>query len=141
MTPAAAVRPFASLVACVLMLSGALLGGCQSTAKEKPVRGVSATYSYPTLSAVLPEGARVPSVLAAAEDTLRSRGYAIATSQTTEEAGKVIARPPRTSSYPTVTVRSERVEMGTRVMVSVSPIGDSDLSSSVLDGVLQRMGM
>lgn len=129
----------ARMVACVA--AALCLSGCETAPKDEPVRSVRAAYSYPALSAILPEGNRVPAIIAAAEDTLRSRGYSIASSHSTEESGKIVARPPRTSDYPELTVRSSRLPEGARVEVRVTPFGDKDLSRSVLDGTLQRLGL
>jgi hypothetical protein len=126
-------------VASVVLLG--MLAGCQSAPRPEPVRSVEATYSFPALRARLPEEARVPAVIAAAEETLRRRGYSIARADATEETGQVVARPPRTSDYPTVTLVGTRVATGTLVEVRVSPLGDKELSRSVLDGTLQRLGL
>jgi hypothetical protein len=102
---------------------------------------VMATYEYPSLSAVLPAQARVPAVIAAAESTVRARGYAVLDHASAEELGKVVARPPRTSDFPTVRIDAYRVFQGTKVVITFSPWGDNASSRSLLDGILQRLGL
>jgi hypothetical protein len=100
-----------------------------------------ATYRGWTLTTNLPAEARVPAVVAAAEQTLRARGYTITTSDSTEEVGEIIAHPPRTTNLPRIVIASSRGVSSTTVDMRVEPFGDQELCRSVLDGMLQRMGM
>jgi hypothetical protein len=104
-------------------------------------RTIEATYQGGVLSAVLPENARVPAILSAAEQTLRSRGYSIASQTATDEQGQLVARPPRSTTYPRVTVAAKRVMSANQVMIEFEPWGDRDTSLSILDGVLTRLGL
>lgn len=125
------------------LLSGALLlGGCARPMVATQGRSaITATYSFPTLSALLPPEARVPAVIAAAEDAMRARGYSIGDSTATDEMGKVIGRPPSTSSIPYAAVSAKRVWGGTRVEVEWQPLGDEAVCRSILDGILQRLDL
>jgi hypothetical protein len=94
-----------------------------------------------TLRANLPTESRVPAVVAAAEQTLRNRGYTIVTSTATEEKGEIIAHPPNSDHFPRLVIEASRGVSSTIVDVSAEPFGDQDLCRSVLDGMLQRLGL
>ena len=119
-----------------------LLAGCSSPMPvSQGQTNIMATYEYPSLSAVLPTQARVPAVIAAAEQTVRARGYAVLDLASAEELGKVVARPPRTSDIPTVRIEAYRVFQWTKVVITFVPWGDNASSRSMLDGILQRLGL
>ncbi len=125
-----------------LFASLAMLPACSTPIPVSQGRtNVMATYDMPHLSAVLPVEARVPAVIAAAEATVRARGYAVVDISSAEEIGKVVARPPRTSDIPTVRIESYKVFQGTKVVVTFWPWGDNAASRSILDGILQRLGL
>lgn len=117
------------------------LAGCRPVAKSQGAQGISATYHGRTLTTVLPAEARVPAVIAAAEETVRARGYSVEKSTATEEIGTLIARPPRTGDFPELNLEARAVSGGTQINITVRPLGDQEMSRSILDGVLQRMGM
>lgn len=132
--------------ALALLLAPALLTACSAQSKtqgsnQDTVATYHATYRGWTLSTNLPAEARVPAVVAAAEQTLRARGYTITTSDSTEEEGEVVAHPPRTNNLPRIVIASARGVSSTTVDMRVEPFGDQELCRSVLDGMLQRMGM
>ncbi|CAG0998221.1 hypothetical protein PHYC_02700 [Phycisphaerales bacterium] len=129
------------ILACVFLGGIALTGACSSVQKSQGSSGITASYKFRTLSVILPESARVPAVLAAAEQTVRARGYSVHKSASTEESGILIARPPRTGDYPSLTIEAAAVAHGTRVELTVAPFGDQEMSRSVLDGTLQRLGL
>jgi hypothetical protein len=119
-----------------------LLPACSPEVKSQgQYKDVTASYSGITLSSDLPGSARIPAVIAAADQTLRARGYAVQRTTATEEAGEILANAPRYNNYPRVRLRASRVEGATHVDVSVEPFGDQELSRSVLDGVLQKLGL
>ena len=130
-------------VAVVGLGAGLLAGGCSTseTQSQGPNKDVTATYSWRTLKADLPEQTRVPAVIAAADETLRARGYTVEKSSATEEMGEIIAHAPRYNDYPRLVLTSKRGASGTSVALVVEPFGDQELCRSVLDGVLQRMGL
>ena len=129
----------ARCIAVLLTLLPAV--ACRSRPAIQGDTAVVATYKFPTLSANLPDEARVPAVIAAAEQTVRARGYSVSRSGATEEQGVLVCRPPRTTDYPTIEVRATRVAVGTRVAVRCEPFGDEHLSRSLLDGILSRLGL
>lgn len=127
---------------CASFLCLAALCACAS---PQPVMqgqsGIEATYYRGVLNAVLPESARAPAVIAATEQVARARGYSIVSSASTDELSTIVIRPPQTSSIPTVRITARRVMQGTQVQVENNPWGDEDLSRSLLDAILQRLGL
>lgn len=129
------------LFAATLLLA-ACLTGCKAQHTSVGRDGeVLATYKGTTLSANLPAEARVPAVMAAAEQVLRGRGYAIDQRRATEETGKLIARPPRSSDFPRLVIEASAQGDRTFIELSFEPFGDQNLCRGVLDGILQRLGM
>jgi hypothetical protein len=126
----------------LLPIAASLVLSACSTPVARPhgERGITATYTRGTLHATLPEPARVPAAIAAAE-VLRARGYSIAESRSTEEVGEITARPPRTTDWPKLTILAERGPRGTNLSLFVTPFGDQELCRSVLDGMLRRLGL
>ncbi len=131
-----------SAIAPVLFgVSLAFLGACSPVQRAQGSRGIVASFQRPTLSAQLPPEVRVPAVIAAADQVCRERGYSIVSNQSTEEAGRIVARPPRTGDFPTIAIAASIHGEGTRIEVEVQPFGDQDWSRSVLDGILQKLGL
>ncbi len=120
-----------------------ILGACASKPMALPQGQsmVMATYSAGELETTLPDAARVQAVIAAADQTFAARAYSIRSREATDEFGKIVALPPRSSGYPRVTVTAQRVASGTRVVVEHSPWGDEASCRSTLDGILERLGM
>jgi len=124
-----------------LALALALPLGCRSTPAEvEQADGIVATYSGTELTCDLPESARVPAVIAAADQTLRARGYTIVQSTSTEDAGEIIGRPPRYNNYPRLVVKATGTATGSRVVLEYEPFGNQEVSRSVLDSMLSRLG-
>ncbi len=133
-------------LALATTLAGALvapLSACNQAPRRMAhgTTGITAAYSAGTLSAVLPPEVAVPAAVAAMEQTFRSRGYSIAKSTATGEQGLILARPPRTTTFPEVEVIITSVIGGTRVAISNKPWGDEGLSRSLMDSMLQRLGL
>ncbi|MFZ4574710.1 MAG: hypothetical protein ACOYN0_09955 [Phycisphaerales bacterium] len=126
------------LVGCLV---GLWQGGCAAREQYQGQRGLVGTYRGGTLTAVLPPETRVPAVVAAAEAMFKDRGYAVAQSSSTEDAGRVIARPPRYSSYPRMFMAVDLVENGTRVQFTYEPLGNEEVCRASLDALLKRLGM
>lgn len=127
------------LVATMAALCAGVLVGCHTQTIQQG--SVMASYSGITLTADLPDPSRVPMVMAAAEETLRGRGYAIKRSDTTEEAGSLVAVPPRANDFPRMLVEVKRKATGTRITMSYRPLGDEEVCRSALDGILVKLGL
>jgi hypothetical protein len=126
------------LAACLV---GIWQGGCAHKPQYHGQRGLIGTYRAGTLSAILPAEARVPTVVAAGEQMFRDRGYTIVESNATEDAGRIIARPPRYSSYPRMFMSVDLVESGTEVRFTYEPLGNEEVCRASLDALLRRLGM
>lgn len=137
------MRPLSTLAlaAAAPILIGSWLGGCQARTQYQGERGLVGSYRGGTLSSVLPADVRVPAVMAAAEAMFRDRGYTIVESNSTEDAGRLIARPPRYSSYPRMFMSVDVVPGGTRVQFTYEPISNEEVCRASLDALLRRLGM
>jgi hypothetical protein len=129
---------FLRLVSVLIMIGFA---GCAGIPKQSSSTNLSGVYRFGTFVAELPPEARVPAVIAAAEETLVARGYSVEGVSATEEAGRLIARPPRTTDFPRLKFVARLYRSKTRVEVSFMPVSDEALCRSVLDGTLQRLGL
>ena len=129
------------LFSALLLSAATTLIGCGTQSKVHGETETKAIYSGRTLTARLPAEARVPAVVAAADETFRARGYTVVRSSATEEVGEIIARPPRYNNYPRIVIDMDRATTATVVSLRYEPFGDEDLCRSILDGVLQRMGL
>lgn len=133
-------RRLAAAFGLTLILIPGLTGCAEPRVRAQGERGVAATYTHGTLTAMLEEPMRVQAVIAAAGAVVRGRGYSVSREESTEEAGTLEARPPRTTDWPKVTIEATRAAEGTRVDISVSLFGDEELSRSILDGILKKLG-
>ena len=125
-----------------LVLGGsAAMVGCAGKQAYQGSGSTVATYQGSTLSAILPAEHRVPTVLAAAEQALRDRGYTIVSNASTEDAGTLIARPPRYNTYPRMQIQAMVVGAGTRIELGYQPFGNEEVCRATLDAILARLGL
>lgn len=124
-----------------LVILALLSSACQPTVRAQGQRSLTATYQGTTLSTALPPAVRVPAAIAAAEETLRARGYSVSRVEATEERGRITGRPPHTSDFPRVVISAIRQPSGTRLDIRWDPFGDEEACRSILDGILQRLGL
>lgn len=114
------------------------------TGPEVQSQGVSrtdASYSITTLTATLPEWVTPQAVAAAAEQTMRDRGYAVTSSVATTDSARVVGREPNAGAFKKFVVKGTWTRTGSKVTVSYEPIGDQVRSRALLDGVLARLGL
>ncbi|HEX8876572.1 MAG TPA: DUF3568 family protein [Phycisphaerales bacterium] len=125
---------------CAVPLALLALAGCEATPKQQGSQSqLTATYKMGALSAVVP--AKVPAVMAAAEQTLRDRGYAIESSASTTEQGGIVARPPAYNLGKTLKVDiASTANDETSITLSAQP-WDETLLRITLDRILARLGM
>ena len=128
------------LVVCAAPFVVVALSGCEATPKQQGSQSqLTATYKMGALSAVVP--AKVPAVMAAAEQTLRDRGYAIESSASTTEQGGIIARPPAYNLGKTMKIDvASTANDETTISLSTNP-WDETLLRITLDRILARLGM
>ncbi len=134
-----------SMLGRILLLgaTGTLIGalqGCDAYAKVQGKAGeVLATYRAGTLTAEVK--ANPPAVMAASEQTLRDRGYAIESSASTEEQGGIVARPPNYNLGKTMKIDvSPGKDEATKIVIWTNP-WDEALARTTLDGILNRLGL
>ncbi|MBY0113174.1 MAG: DUF3568 family protein [Phycisphaerales bacterium] len=127
---------------CVVLVAATLvaLSACEATPKQQGSQSqLTATYKMGALSAVIP--AKVPVVMAAAEQTLRDRGYAIESSASTTEQGGIVARPPAYNLGKTIKIDvASTATDQTSITLSAQP-WDETLLRITLDRILARLGM
>lgn len=119
-----------------------LLSACNATQQRQGTSGVAATYKLRTLTAQVPtEKARVGAVMAAAEDTFTRRGYAIKSNEVSDYKGLIVGVPPRHTDFPKVKFQASDFGDHTLIEVTCDPLGNEELSRSVLESVLSRLGL
>jgi len=130
---------------------GVVMGsvGCQRpTYREQGgTLTVYGVYANGVLASLTPPETRVPAVMAAAEETLRRRGYTITRRDITEDLGVLRAEPPHAvvrspvTVRDPVTVRAVLERDGTMVTVRVGRLGNEAASRAILDEMLRRVGL
>jgi hypothetical protein len=131
----------------VMLVAGSLaclgLAACKSEhAYQGPRHDILASYNFRTLTCSVERDVRVPAVIAAAEVTLRQRGYSINSSRTTEESGEVEAEPFDANILESVIVKARQDRgLSTKIDVRIEPLGDQVKSRSILDAILSNLGL
>lgn len=128
-------------VFAVAAASAVVVGGCAPRQAYQGDANTVASYRGSTLTAVIGAEHRVPTVLAAAEQAMRDRGYTIVSNASTEDAGTLIARPPRYNTYPRLMISSSTVAGGTKIELSYQPMGNEEVCRAALDATLKRLGL
>ncbi|MBM4108369.1 MAG: hypothetical protein FJ255_06080 [Phycisphaerae bacterium] len=125
-----------------LLVALLAVAGCRASEGTSGRTGVSASYRLGTLISTLPDEVRVRSVLAAADATLRARGYSVVAGQATADRGWVRGSPPAGSALDLedVTIWSRLSRTGTRLGVDVKPILAEAQARAILDDLLRRLG-
>lgn len=100
-----------------------------------------ASFSGGTLYSTLPEEVPVQSVIAAGEMALERRGYVVTASESTDDAGRVVARPGDPNLLRKITIESRLVQGGTSVSVRTNPGGNEHISRDIFERMLTRLGM
>lgn len=136
-------RPFLRRCARIAVIASAVsLASCASQEVESQgASRTSASYTIPSLTTSLPEWVTPQAVAAAAEQTLRDRGYTITSSSATTDRVKVVAREPNTGPLKRYVVKAEWTRSGSAVSVKCDPLGDQVRSRAILDGILSRLGL
>lgn len=125
----------------------ALLTACAAEPVAQGDSRTPAAYSMGALKAVLPDSRRVQAVTAAADASLRARGYAVTATRATADSGHVYAKSPvrpgpfSLSPATYVDVSAQIVASGTEVSIKVGDFGDEPESRAILDDVLRRLGL
>ncbi len=122
-----------------------LIGGCASQQRHPTYawhgqEPVLAVYAVETLHSELPQSIPPQSIRAAAERTLRHRGYTITTSEATNDRTRIVARPPDSRLFKRVIVGSSLSPNGTRISVRIEPGGNETTSRDMLESILTLLG-
>ncbi len=132
--------PIVALLA-VLASGGCVLEQVRAPApggQEHDVRGVQSMYSLGRLETRLSSRTRVEGVVAAARQSLERRGYTIKSVTSTRDEGYIKARGGRHGD--TIVVRAYNEFDETYVRIRVWPMSDGDISLSIMDDILGRLG-
>jgi hypothetical protein len=100
-----------------------------------------AAFDQGALHAELPAEVPVHAVVAAAEMTLSRRGYTITASESTDDSGRVVARPADPKLMRKVTVTSRLTQTGTALTIRTNPGGNEHVSRDILERMLTRLGL
>ncbi|MEI7658558.1 MAG: hypothetical protein WCK33_10880 [Phycisphaerae bacterium] len=136
------IRRVRSGVVWIGLLSGlvAPLAACSHSVYPYGER-VEANYSGRTLTVRLDPSVRVPRVMAALDEVLRDRGYSVASTTATEEAGEMIARGPRVITYPRVVINARQTSTACVVSMRNEPFGDKDQVEQMMRALLVKLGI
>ena len=118
-----------------------LLTACQSSYRPQGSSGTVGTYSFGRASVRIAEPVRIPTIIAAANASLRSRGYTIESTESSVDEGKIIARQPDFKSFEKLVVSAALVPAGVEISITQQPFGDEERSRALMDSVLQRLGL
>ena len=139
-TPLRAAPPaFLLFVLCTLHFA---LFSCAHPVQEHRGRAgdVIAEQNGSRLEAILPAAVDVPAARAAAEQTLRARGYVITETYGTLDRANVEASGTGDNRTSTTTFEAWRASSGTRVRFDPGLGGDAAASRSLLDELIARLG-
>ncbi len=92
------------------------------------------------IEALLPATVHIPAARAAAEQTLRARGYVITETFGTDDKAKIEASGTGDKRTDTTTITAWHGAGGTRLSVDSGMFGDASAARSILDEVIARLG-
>lgn len=128
-------------ILCTLATSLLFLSACQSSYRAQGSNGTVGTYKFGRASVRIAEPLRIQTVIAAANATLRSRGYTIESTESTADEGKIIARQPDFKSFEKLVVSAALVPGAVEISITRQPFGDEERSRALMDAILQRLGL
>ncbi len=133
--------PTKTTILISLATSLLFLPACQSSYRPQGSNGTVGTYSFGRASVRIAEPLRIQTVIAAANATLRSRGYTIESTESTADEGKIIARQPEFKSFEKLVVAAALVPGAVEISITQQPFGDEERSRALMDAILQRLGL
>lgn len=151
-------RPVAAALLCAALLGLLMMtSACQQNRSadgswkgqrhEQTQRGIKAAFTFGELHADLPASVSVPAARAAAESSLRARGYVIKDAASTSDGMRVVgvSRVGGRRAETTITAGLTNfvkgvTEGGTHVMIDTGSSGDEGVSRALLDDMLVRIG-
>ncbi|MFN9993835.1 MAG: hypothetical protein ACK54H_10855 [Phycisphaerales bacterium] len=126
---------------CVLSLVGLWSGACATTKTAATNPGEVHTSTGGTVSAVMPASVTMQMLMTAAEEMFRDRGYAIVESNYTEDGGRLIARPPRYSSYPRMNMNATMKDSGILVEFDYVPLPNREVCRASMQALREKLGV
>lgn len=133
--------PTGTLIALLLAVC---VAGCSAPEARYDWHGKSQTlaaFDSGSLHTELPRTVPVHSAVAAAEMVLERRGYTITASESTDDRGRVVARPADAKLLRKITVTSRLTQTGTAVSIRTDPGGHEHISRDILERMLTRLGL
>lgn len=137
-------RPIPATGLIALCLGALGLPGCNAPEARYAWHGreqVLGAFQAGVLHTELPASVPVHSVIAAGRMALERRGYVVTASESTDDSGRVVARPgdPRLGRKVTVTARLRTT--GTAVSIRTDPGGNEHAARDILERMLTRLGL
>jgi hypothetical protein len=124
-----------SLLALVL-----LVAGCHPSVRPQGAQGNVGTYRLGTARVKLTDPVRIPTVMAATNAVMRNKGLTVETSRVSDDEGRLVARQPGTASFDRVIVNVQQVPGALEIGITCEPFGDEEMSRSLMDAILYRLG-
>ena len=128
-----------------VLLVLAVLAGCAGPHEPLTSRhgstGITSSYISGRLRAELPAGVDLPAAVCAVERSLESRGYDIRRAEVIETRGVVVSKPPGGGFVDEVVVRLHDEPQATSVQIDVRPFGDPLRSQSILESMVDKLGL
>lgn len=118
----------------------AALAGCRAQPAPVGASGTPAIYEWGVLHAELPVNLDVLTVSAAAEVTLRERGYSITHRAGLADRAELLGSPGGGYSIPDVLVVVSNAAQGTGLAVKVMPLGDEVYARVLMESILNKLG-
>ena len=126
---------------CTLTASLLFLSACQSSYRAQGNDGTVGTYSYGRASVRIAEPLRIQTIIAAANTALRARGYTIESTESTADAGRIVARQPDFKSFEKLVISAALVPGAVEISITQQPFGNEERSRALIDAILKRLGM
>ncbi len=123
------------------LLALLLLSACQSSYRPQGTSGTVGTYSYGRASVRIADPIRIHTIIAAANASLRSRGYTIESTESTADGGTIIGRQPDFKSFEKLIVSAQLAPGAVEISITRQPFGDEERSRALMDSILQRLGL
>ncbi|MBZ0171763.1 MAG: hypothetical protein K8E66_05240 [Phycisphaerales bacterium] len=128
----------------IAMICGVAPFGCSAPEARYDWHGrepVLGTFEAGVLHSELPASVPVHSVIAAGRMALERRGYVVTASESTDDSGRVVARPGDPRLLRKITITSRLRTTGTAVSIRTNPGGNEHVARDILERMLTRLGL
>ena len=117
-----------------------MVAGCQTSVRSQGAQGNVGTYRMGTARVKLADPVRIPTAMAAANVVMRNKGFTVETSRVSDDEGRLVARQPGTANFDRVIVMVQQVPGALEIAITCEPFGEEEMSRSIMDAVLYRLG-